>query len=608
MRREDLYSHYERELLYLRRAGQGFAKAYPKVARRLALGPEQAGDPHVERLIESFAFLASRLQLNLDRQFPIFTDALLGILYPHMTAPVPSCGIARFETDLDAGQMTEGHVVPRGTELSAEAEDDVRCRFTTTDDVTMWPLTVDRTSVRQADGTLFRDGTVSTVLRIDLTAHGVPFEALQGLRRLRLFIHSEPTVAAAVYEALTTDVREAVFLSGDRSERDDGSERWSRAKRLSGQSVQPGGFDDGSNLFPTPANAHPAYALLQDYFVFPQKFLFVDVDIPDGALTGEEASICIGLSKPFPSRLRIRPDTLVPGCVPVVNLFRRIAEPVRVDQRSTAYPVIGDATQDRVTEVWQVTRVVGMRDDGERTEYVPLFSARHALSGEDADAFWFTKREATLREDRGGTDTWLSLTDLNFDPVRPAAETLMVHTLCTNRGLAEEVPAGADLSIEDAAPVAGISLLYKPTMPGYRGAAGETAWKLVSQMSLNHLSLTSGPDALEALQEILVLHTLDDPAARAQVAGLKGLEVRPIVKRIGADAWRGFCRGLEVTIDVDERAFVGASPLVFGDALARFLGLYVTVNSFVQLRFRSLQRGGGIWRTWPCITGAQHVL
>ncbi|MCA1974588.1 MAG: type VI secretion system baseplate subunit TssF, partial [Caenispirillum sp.] len=153
MRREDLYSHYERELLYLRRAGEGFARAYPKVAKRLALGPESAGDPHVERLIESFAFLTARVQMNLDRQFPVFTDALLDILYPHLSAPIPSCGIARLVPDGDAGQLTDGHVLPRGTELVAAAGEDARCRFTTTAPLTLWPVALTETAAQAPDGT-----------------------------------------------------------------------------------------------------------------------------------------------------------------------------------------------------------------------------------------------------------------------------------------------------------------------------------------------------------------------------------------------------------------------------------------------------------------------
>lgn len=596
MRREDLFGHYERELLYLRRAGEGFSRAYPKVARRLALGPEQAGDPHVERLIESFAFLTARLQLNLDRQFPRFTDALLGILSPHLVAPIPSCGIAKFDVDPTNGQITEGYVIGRGTEVLAMADRDVRCRFATASPVTLWPVKIDGVFIQTPDPIPFTDGTVTHALRLDLGSMGLPLESLP-IRKLRLFINAEPTVAAAIYESLTCHLVETLYRTAD-----------GEVKRIYGRAaIQASGFDESDSLFPYPTNDHPAYRLLQEYFAFPQKFLFLELTIPEDALRGERSSIFFGLSRPLPERLQIRPETLLLGCTPIVNLFRRIAEPIRVDHRRNSYLIVPDAQRDRITEVYSVQRVVGVRDDGARTPYVPLFSAEHALAGERPEAFWYAERVPALREDRSGTDIWLHLADLNLDPAQPASETLLVTTLCTNRGLAEEVPANSRLTMEDAAPVANISLLYKPSLPRYRGADGETAWKLISQLSLNHLSLSSGAEALKSLQEILTLYTLDDPAMRAQISALKSLQVRPTVHRIGQDAWRGFGRGLDVTVEIDERGFVGASPLVFGEVLLRFLGMYVAVNSFVQLEFRSLQRGGS-WRKWPRITGTQTIL
>jgi type VI secretion system protein ImpG len=593
---DDLYGHYERELLYLRRAGAGFARTYPKVAGRLALGPEKAGDPHVERLLESFAFLTARLQLDLERQYPKLTDALLGVLYPHLVSPVPSCGIARFSADADSGQLTDGYVQPRGTELSAVAPGDLRCRFTTTQPVELWPVEIERTAGLAVDHAALGDDTVA-VLGIDLVASGVTFDELP-IKRLRVFINAEPTVAAAVYEALTCDHNEAVFLSGD------GTVRHVVRKPV----ARAAAFDPADALLPGPGNTHPAYRLLQEYFAFPQKFLFVDIDIPPGALAGERGTLLLGLRRVLPARMHIRPDTLLLGCTPVVNLFRKFCEPVRVDQQRSSYFVQPDALRDRITEVYSIETVSGIRADGRRIDYARLYSIDHASARLDGDAFWFATREPSLDPDRPGNDFWLSLLDRNLDVAEPASETLLVGALCTNRGLAEDIPANARLELEAAAPVASVAMLYKPTMPRYRSLAGESAWKLVSQLSLNHLSLSMGDGALKALHELLGLHAMDDPVARTQIAALKGLTTRSVVHLMGHDAWRGFCRGLEVTIEIDERGFVGASPLIFGEVLARFLGLYTSYNTFTQLRFASQQRGGHVFKTWPRIAGDCIVL
>ncbi len=102
---DTLYPYYERELIFIRQFAQDFAKQYPAAARRLRLERDQSTDPHIERLIEGFALLAGRIHHKLDDEFPELTDALLGVLYPHYLAPVPSMAIVQFELDAGARQI-----------------------------------------------------------------------------------------------------------------------------------------------------------------------------------------------------------------------------------------------------------------------------------------------------------------------------------------------------------------------------------------------------------------------------------------------------------------------------------------------------------------------
>lgn len=598
MRREDLLEHYERELLYVRRAGEAFARSYPKIARRLALGPDQAADPNVERLIESFAFLTGRLQLNLDREFPRFTEALLGILHPQLVAPVPPMGIAQMEPAPGDGQLTGGFTVPRGTALHALAEGSTRCRFRTAYDVTLWPLALTEAAVEPTERYDFIDsGEAASVLRLRLETRNQVFENLP-IESLRLFLNGEPVLNAALHELLLCGMVEIVYLMPGKP-----------PVRMRGDDLlRPVGFEPDQSVLPHPRHAQPAYGLLQEYFEFPQKFDFYDLALPGGRLSGSVVDVLILVSRPLPNRLTVRRDCFKLGCTPIVNLFTRSAEPVRLNHKRTSYRVVADAMRERTTEIHSVLEVTGMRDaDGARRAYVPLFSFQHASADADPRGFWLASREPTQREDVPGTDVYLSLHHLDLDPAEPADETLLVRVACTNRGLAEQVPAGAVLMIEEAAPVAAIRCLNKPTAGRPAPIGGTSAWKLVSHLSVNHLSLTGDPEGLRALQAILGLYAPEDATAHNQLRGLNALSSRPVLHRIGQDAWRGFVRGLELTVDIDERNFVGASPLVFGGVLSRFLGLYVNVNAFAQLRLRSVQRGG-IWKTWPRLAGNQPVL
>src|SRR6266849_6872742 len=96
---ETLFRYYERELLFIRQLAREFARQYPAAAGRLLLEPNRSSDPHVERLIESFALIAGRIQHKLDDEFPELTDALFNILYPHYLSPIPSTAIIQFEVD-----------------------------------------------------------------------------------------------------------------------------------------------------------------------------------------------------------------------------------------------------------------------------------------------------------------------------------------------------------------------------------------------------------------------------------------------------------------------------------------------------------------------------
>ncbi|WP_432380635.1 type VI secretion system baseplate subunit TssF [Duganella sp. P38] len=117
---EKLLPYYERELSMLRRAGAEFAERYPKLAGSLQMRGESCADPHVERLIQSAAFLNARVARLLDDGYTHFTEALLCMLYPHFLRPIPSCSIARIDTSgARATEISSVSVLPRGAMLKA---------------------------------------------------------------------------------------------------------------------------------------------------------------------------------------------------------------------------------------------------------------------------------------------------------------------------------------------------------------------------------------------------------------------------------------------------------------------------------------------------------
>jgi type VI secretion system protein ImpG len=589
--RDELLTYYQRELLYFRDAGADFARAYPRIASRLRLGPEGTQDPHVERLIEAFAYLTARVQRSIDADFPRLTDALLGLLHPQLAAPVPAMAIASFRTETPP---PTGAVLPRGLAVAATTGDDLRCRFRTCYQTTLWPLTLDQPEHLATGHWDFLDREpASSAIQLTLRGPPLTFAALGG-QALRLYLGGPTGAVHRLADALLGACERVVFLTAD------GQKIILPAREV----LRQAGFADDEAVLPDTPQGHPAYRLLREYFMFPEKFRFFDLLIPPVARLpglGETETLRVLFLLPDSPRggFALSRDSFQTGCTPVANLFPHVADPIRLDYRRAEYRVTPDARLARVMEVHSITGVHANAAAGEpRIEYMPYFSVNHATETDPPRGFWLTRRLPTGRPDSPGADTWISFVDLSLRPTSPDAQTVLVHTLCTNRLLPEQLPAGAALEPEQPASGARGVLITAPTPPRPAPSAGETPWRLVSQLSLNYLSLTDGPAALEALREILRLHAPAlDAASEQQIMGLRELHCRPVVRRIGEGARMAPVRGIAIDLRVDERHFAGGSALLFASVLERFFALYVSLNTFTELALGSVQRRG-VWHQW----------
>ena len=605
--RDDLLDYYQRELGYLRHQGAEFAGLYPRVAARLEFSGAESPDPHVERLLESFAFLTARIQRTLDAEFPQIPAALLGVLYPHLTAPVPSMAIAQFQVDPDQARAAAGFTIPDNTQLYAEATDGLPCRFRTGYPATLWPIEIAEAAIRPAADFPFLDrrNDVAAVLRLTLRGMGKLSFADMAPTRLRLHLSADPIAGGTLYELLLNQARGIAIRPG-------GARQPTRT--LPAAAIHPVGFRPEEDVLPWPRHAHAAYRLVQEYFVFPEKFLFLDLEGLGGFGDGAEAELLFLLAEPPRRPLAITAKLFRLNCAPIVNLFRRTTEPVRLDHTQVDYRLLPDSHRERSTEIHSILKVsASSAFEDDSTVFQPFYSFDH--TGEPGGggkatgrAFWLGRRQPTGRADLPGSDMILSFLDLGFKPTRPPTQVVFAHTLCTNRGVASQIPAGARLDVEIDAPLSGILCLTKPTRQFEPPLGGETLWRLVSHLSLNQLSLAGGESGLTALREILCLYAAyDDASVRGQLSGLSGLSCRDVVRRIGGEAWRGFCRGTEIRLELDEERFVGGHPFLLASVLNRFFGLYGAVNSFTQLVLASRQRHG-LWKTWEPLAGDHAVL
>ncbi len=602
----DLLAYYERELGRLRRDAAGFAAAHPKVAARLRLGPDIGEDPHVERLLQGVAYLTAGVRQTLDDGYADVAAAVLGVLYPHAIAPTPGSGVAQLLLGPAADDLAAGLTLPRGTAVETEPVQGEPCRFRTTAPLTLLPLDVTAARLTPAPApapAVSGSAGAAAVLAVRLTSRSpaTPIGRLNA-GRLRLHLHGPPGVAGRLYEALLKDAVQVAIGTGPT---DPG------AVPLGPGAITPAGFTADEGLWPEAGAAALGYRVLAEFFAFPKKFLFVDVAIPPAALArlGRTAELYVYLGRAAPElEPAVSADTVRLGCVPLVNLYPKRAEPVRLTGATAAVRLVPDARRPFAHEIYSVDRVSLVSPTGEATPVPPLTAA--APTG---GLFWHAHRvpaQAAGGTDAGdrGTEVFLTLADRGGRPAVPPDWTLDAAVTCCNRDLPARLPFGGGqprLQLPAAGGAVGRVELLAPFTPTVRPDAGPDAlWRLVSWLNLNPLSAAGGADGAKALREVLgTVVPPDAAAARELVDGVLD------VQGGRATAWAGgaVCRGADLTVTVDPARYAGGGPFLFLTVLDRFFGLYASLNSFTRLTARRAGREG-VYHRWPPRTGDRPLI
>lgn len=592
-----MLDYYERELRYLRELGGEFAKEYPKVAGRLSLDAFDCADPYAERLLEGFAFLAARVQLKIDAEFPRFTEHLLETIYPHYLAPTPSTAIVQLQPSARHGRLTSGFTVERHTVLKSQLGkgDQTRCAFRTAHEVTLWPLELVQASHSAYVGDLgeleLHSGRqVKAAVRLRFrTTDGSAFNEL-ALDSLPLFVHSP-----RLFELLHTGAVAVVLRAPNES--------WQETVAVNALSSL--GFEDEQALLPYTRRSFQGYRLLQEYFTLPQRFMFVVLQqLARGVRRchGQELDVIVLLDR-YDALIEsdILPTQLSLHCTPIINLFPRVADRIHLSDATHEYHLMPDRTRPLDLEVHSVTGVFGVGSGVARKQtFLPFYSASASRTEEDAGAYYTVHRQpsraAGVQSEYVGSEVFLALVDGGEGPYRAGMRQLSVDTLCTNRHLPMYMPLGqgqTDFHLETGAPVQAVRCLVGPTKPRPSNAWGHTSWQLISHLSLNHLSLTdAGEQGATALQAMLQLYAhLADVSTRRQIEGVRSVSSTPVVRKLPGQPRAAFARGKRVRLECDESAFEGTTVVLLGAVLERFFARYASINSFTETVLHTVQRG-----------------
>lgn len=622
-----LLDYYNRELVHVRDMAAEFAEEFPRIARRLGIEGHEVADPYVERLLEGFAFVASRIQLKLDAEFPRFTQHLLEILFPNALAPSPSMAVVAFEPRRSDPALAEGYRIDRHAELrsaSNYAGQQTPCRFRTVQATTLWPIEVVAARCFDAApdlpiGALGLAREMRSGLRITLRCHpGFRFDKLP-CDGLSFYIDAADDIAGQLHALVHSRCLCVAVVSGDVPHRLLG--------RLEPGCIAARGLEDENAALPSLARSMPGAGLLREYFEFPARFGFFDVSGLRPTISrqaGDTLELVMLFDQAAPALTgAIKAENLRLNAAPVVNLFPMRADRIHVDDGVSEHHLVPDRSRPMDFEVFAITSMRGIGESsGDEIVLRPMYGSLVHDGDDAAPAFYTTRREPrrfSARQQRQGsrsgyvgTEVYLSIVDHREAPYPGSLRQLAPGILATNRDLPLLLPMGNRnmLMLADPGAVQEIAVLKGPSRPRSAISEGDEAWRLISQLSLNHVSLLGGDEAgvtaAAALRELLLLHADPQSAGhRRRIEALRAVRSQPVIRRLPMPGPIAFGRGLQIDIEVDESAFGGDGAYLFGSVLERYLARHVAINTFTETRL--LASGRGEIARWQARSGTQPI-
>jgi len=600
---DELLRYYEEELGLFGQFAREFRARYPKPAGELHLSGETYEDPSVARLVQSVALMSARIKKRLDDDYPKFTESLLESLYPHYLRPMPSYSVAQVGYRGDAETPESAGVLPRGTMLRTSAEHDHVCLFRTVYDVALAPLKVDALAfmpLMNAPRSTRLPRGAGAGIALTIAAAGGRADLQATLPpRLRLFVDGEASLRAALLDTLFLRCAGAWLQVGEEA-------AW---QPLAAVPLRLAGFDETDAMVPFPARSHPALRLLTEYFCYPEKFNFIDLDLD--ALRGLLPPRCarftlhLGVSGVNPDSdtahllSGLSPRNLLPGCTPVINLFPKAGAPLQLSYTSADYPLLADTAHAAGYEIHSVDAVRLVRQGHEGggpsgvTHFSPLYSPPDAAADGQPDAdppgrmhHWITRRDHATAAVSPGHEMRIALLDADFRSTETAGATLSTDLTCSNRDAPSRLRYGSpqgDLRTDELSGVNPIRLLRKPSPTWRFDSARGAHWRLISHLSSNLSGLTMA--GLADFQKTLSLYDLPrSPVAQRQIGGIAGLEHGAVRAWVRSAPVATLMPGIGIRMTVDEEAFTGTGLAVFVQVLDHYFALNAQLNCFTRLQ------------------------
>lgn len=606
--KQALIDVYQKELNYLKRRGEAFAKEYPKIGARLHISDDASRDPHVERIIQGVAFLNARIRKKLDDEFPELCQTLLDVIYPHYLRPLPSYAIINFKPEEFLSTVAN---IPQGSVVESDSEDSYSCLFSTVYDTDVLPFQVSSARLQTCPVEAPNPGSYNDIkavlkLRLDAIISDVELEKLD-LNKIRFYIKGTRHYSFALYELILNHCLkvavanssydpDAVFLSPE-------------------QALTAVGFEENEGMLPYPEQSFIGYRLLTEYFAYPEKFLFFDVNVSHAAshLEGQHIELYFYLDKALPDiEATVDQNNFVLNATPLINLYEQYSEPTSLKKSSYEYPIIADARHPDSVEVYNIESVSISTDETELESVSPFFGVSTTPRSQLTDIRWHARREE-LEHGNVHSQFHLSLVNIESLMSQQSYGVLLTRLRCFNGRLPYKLTQNQSqppLILRSGSAAVEKIVCQTPFTDAVRPRLDDDIyWQLLSHLNLNYVSLSAGHLGSNAFQKILSLYNFSETGEND--SAINAVQIQSVeastVRIVDPNGMPFFCRGNKVTLLLDESRFAGSSPFLFASVLERFLGLYTQINSFVQLTVM-LQGREEPMRTWSPRSGEQTLL
>lgn len=590
-----LLTYYQKELAFLKQHGKAFSLRFPKISRRLGMIEGTSEDPHVERLIESFAFLTSRIHQRLDDDMPELTEALLTAIAPQFLRVMPSTCIVSISPHRQASGITDKNIIAAGASLFTRNIKEAQCQFHTVYPVTLLPISVEQARLHFNEEHLYWNLDISFQVWSGAIVAG---------ETLRLFLHGPSNTINILYTLLCSEIYQLSVHLND------------QCYPLKNEAITPVGFNHHEGLLTQDPRVAPIYVLLQDYFFFPQKFYFIDIKLPETFCA--TANSVFRLQAVFnQTHLNHQLEKLAKTidasffrlhCTPAVNLFTLEAEPIALNENTAEYPVIPDIRRQKQIDVWSINHVFiqgNDQNDRGKLPVQPLFGIDHSRIKGDAGIYWQSFQRQTINAAGAEEKKFIAFTNRSHTTAESLSGRVSINVTCTNHSLPSEMKNGhPDGDFDSNLSLAGLKImaLNRPTRPIQPPDKSAVRWRLISQLSLNHM-LLSGSQGVQVLRETLMLYNVNDlPSITRIVNMILHLDVQPITTRLVANDPQTIARGISLTLTFSHDALNESEYFLLCCFLDHFLGLYAPVNSFTRVT-TMIENEEHTRRVWPVRAG-----